>query len=92
MSVLAPMARIVTSGTLAGGQLPLDLTALYRGAHRVIGVRASSAHAHARFWHLVDGGAVHPVIDSVFELTEAADAHRRLEAMSNIGRVLLRVS
>lgn len=92
MAVVAPMASIMTSGALAGGQLPLDLAALYRGSHRVIGIRAASAVAHTRFWDLAGGKAVHPVIDSVFALTDAANAHRRLEAMSNIGRVLLRVS
>ena len=34
---------------------------------------------------------IHPVIDTVFQLDEAADAHRYIESRKSIGKVLLRV-
>lgn len=37
-------------------------------------------------------GAIKPVIDTVFDWQEAAEAHRYMEANKNIGKIVLRVS
>ena len=42
-------------------------------------------------WPLVGEGRLRPVIDSVFPLAEAADAHRRMEAGDHVGKIVLRV-
>lgn len=41
-------------------------------------------------WPLIESGVVRPIIDSVFPLEAAADAHRRMES-PHIGKVLLSV-
>jgi putative PIG3 family NAD(P)H quinone oxidoreductase len=43
-------------------------------------------------WPLVASGRVRPVIDRVFPLEEAADAHRRLESGQVIGKIVLSVT
>ncbi|KQR52648.1 NADPH:quinone oxidoreductase [Leifsonia sp. Leaf336] len=43
-------------------------------------------------WPLLEAGEVHPVIDSVFPLADAAQAHRRMESSAHLGKILLRVS
>jgi NADPH:quinone reductase-like Zn-dependent oxidoreductase len=40
-------------------------------------------------WPLVESGRVAPVIDRVFPLAEAAEAHRRMEAGLHIGKIVL---
>jgi putative PIG3 family NAD(P)H quinone oxidoreductase len=40
-------------------------------------------------WPLVEGGAIRPVIDSIFPLSEAADAQRRMEVSRHIGKIIL---
>ncbi len=40
----------------------------------------------------VDAGRVRPVIDSVFPLAEAADAHRRMEGKGRLGKVVVQVA
>lgn len=42
-------------------------------------------------WPLLAEGRVRPVIDSVFDLEDAAAAHRRMESSSHRGKILLRV-
>jgi putative PIG3 family NAD(P)H quinone oxidoreductase len=42
-------------------------------------------------WPLVSSGAVKPVIDSVFDLGDASQAHERMESSQHIGKILLRV-
>jgi len=40
---------------------------------------------------LIDGGRIRVVIDRVFQLTQAADAHRHLEGRHGAGKVVLDV-
>lgn len=42
-------------------------------------------------WPYVEGGRLRPVIDSVFPLTEAAQAHERMESGNHVGKIVLEV-
>ncbi len=42
-------------------------------------------------WPAVGEGRLRPVIDSVFPLDQAADAHRRMEAGEHVGKIVLEV-
>jgi NADPH2:quinone reductase len=42
-------------------------------------------------WPLVAEGRLRPAIDSVFPLSEAAEAHRRMESGEHIGKIVLEV-
>jgi putative PIG3 family NAD(P)H quinone oxidoreductase len=43
-------------------------------------------------WPFVEEGRLKPVIDAVFPLAEAAQAHRRMEAGDHIGKIVLAVA
>ena len=43
-------------------------------------------------WPLVESGRVKVIVDRVFPLAEAADAHRYLESGVHIGKVILKVA
>ncbi len=43
-------------------------------------------------WPLLDSGRVAPVMDSEFDLAEAAAAHERMEASNHIGKIVLNVA
>jgi putative PIG3 family NAD(P)H quinone oxidoreductase len=45
----------------------------------------------AQVWPAMDQGRIRPVIDAVYPLAGAADAHRRLEAAEHIGKIVLDV-
>jgi putative PIG3 family NAD(P)H quinone oxidoreductase len=43
-------------------------------------------------WPYVDGGRLKPVIDSTFNLSDAAAAHARMEAGDHVGKIVLEVA
>ena len=46
---------------------------------------------HAQIWPLLSGGKIAPVIDSCFDLSEAVQAHVRMEKSAHIGKIVLQV-
>jgi NADPH:quinone reductase len=60
-------------------------------------LRARSPHFKAALaselarevWPHLESGAIRPVIDSVFPLDRAADAHRRLDSGEHVGKIVL---
>ncbi|MDH7795304.1 MULTISPECIES: NAD(P)H-quinone oxidoreductase [unclassified Beijerinckia] len=42
-------------------------------------------------WPLLNAGTIHPLVDSVYPLGEAAEAHRRMESSVHIGKIILDV-
>ncbi len=55
--------------------------------------KAAIAEAlHERVWPVLAAGRCWPVIDSVFPLERAADAHRRMQSGEHIGKIVLKVS
>lgn len=50
---------------------------------------ALAAALEAKVWPLLDAGRVRPLIDKVFPLEQAADAHALMEKSSHIGKIVL---
>ena len=101
IEALAPNGRLVIIGMQGGTRTEIDLGALVRARASVIGATlrarpvAEKAAIVARVrevvWPLVEAGAVKPVIDRVIPMRDAAEAHRRVEEGSHIGKVVLAV-
>ena len=98
---LAMCGRMIVIGLLAGGRAELDLGTLLakRASIRGTVLRARSleekalatrAFEKAVLPHIVSG-RVRPVVDSVYPLARAADAHRYMESNANFGKIVLEV-
>ncbi|MGH6803216.1 MAG: NAD(P)H-quinone oxidoreductase [Methyloceanibacter sp.] len=91
--------RIVQIAFLKGSKVEIDLMRLMLRRLTLTGstLRAQAPEAKARMakaieervWPLFAQGKLKPVIDSTFKLEEAADAHRRIDDPSHIGKIVL---
>lgn len=101
LELLAPRGRLVLIGTLAGRDAEISLGRVLGARLTIRGtvLRARPLEekiaATRTFVHEVvpqlERGALRPVVDSVYRLADAAEAHRRLESNATIGKVVLSV-
>jgi putative PIG3 family NAD(P)H quinone oxidoreductase len=100
VAALATSGRLVVIGLQGGttGQLPLHKLWTKRGAvlatllrSRPPGEKAAIiASVEEHVWPLVESGTVRPVVHEVVALDDVREAHRTLEAGTQVGKVLLR--
>jgi len=99
VSALATGGRLVVIGLQGGAKAELDINALLRKSAAVIATSLRGRPAAEKasivaavlehIWPLIASGKVKPIVYRTFPLAQAADAHRELEAGTNIGKVLL---
>jgi putative PIG3 family NAD(P)H quinone oxidoreductase len=101
LRVLARSGRLVLIATMGGGTAELDLRAVLSKRLRLVG-STLRARAHAEKVDLTAAfvrdvlpgfadGRFRPLVDSVFPLEAAADAHGRMAANENVGKIVLTV-
>jgi len=91
MAVLATRGVVVCSGAFVGGQVGIDLRAIYIRSQRILGIRTGNRASVVGLWGDVRAG-LRPIIDRTFPLAEAASAHVYVERDANFGRVALVVT
>ncbi len=99
IAVAAEDGRIHQIAFLRGSRVEVDLMRMMLKRITLTGstlrarpseVKARIARAlEANVWPLLETGRVRPVIDSRYALTDAAQAHRRMETSAHIGKILL---
>ncbi|GAA2358445.1 quinone oxidoreductase family protein [Dactylosporangium salmoneum] len=93
LRLLARNGRIVTCGVTAGARASLHLGRLMTQGWHIHGIGRPDRHevaAHLRgCLDLMLAAGAKPIVDRVFPLSEAPDAHRYLEESSFFGRVVL---
>jgi len=101
LAALAMDGRIIVISSLSGGEVPMNLGALMRKRAQVIGTtlrnrplaqkvaltRALAEFALPRF----ADGRMKVVVDTIYPLADAANAHRRMADNANTGKFILRV-
>jgi len=90
LKCLARGGRMVTCGATSGPKAEVEIRFLYSKQLSLIGSYMGSMAELYRVIELVERGVVSPVVDRVFPLEEAADAHRRMEARQNFGKIVLK--
>ena len=98
---LAPEGRLVMIAHQKAAVAELDFAQVMVKRLTITGstLRPQSVEAKARIaaalrrevWPLLDAGRIAPVIDRVYPLEAAAEAHARLESSAHVGKIILAV-
>jgi len=102
LRLLKLRGRLVFISMLSGAKTEINLGALMGRRLRIIGsVLRSRSLAEkveikerfmAQFWPLLLNGTIHPIIDSVYPIEQADEAHQYMAKNKNIGKIILSVS
>lgn len=102
ISALADDGRLVQIAFLQGPKVELNFAQLMMRRLTITGstLRPQSDLAKAKIaqdlreavWPLLDAGRIAPVMDSEFDLADAAGAHARMESSGHIGKIVLKVA
>jgi len=101
IDVLADEGRIVMIAHIGGGKGTIDFRKML---HRRLTITASTlrprsvefkgaiaASLHKNVWPLFESGRIKPVIDQIFPLERAEDAHQLMLSSEHIGKIMLQV-
>lgn len=98
---LADDGRLVQIAFLQGPKVEMNFAQLMTRRLTITGstLRPQSDLAKARIaesllenvWPLLNAGKIAPVMDSEFDLAEAAKAHARMESSGHIGKIVLKI-
>ncbi len=101
LECLSPGGTIIQVGVMGGGKATVNVGELLRKRARLVGTVlrsrpieekiALARRAHTELMAHFERGAMSPVIDSRYPLEQVADAHRRMAANENVGKIVLDV-
>jgi putative PIG3 family NAD(P)H quinone oxidoreductase len=101
LEALGQGGKLVLIGLMKGARAEIDLAAVLRRHLHVIGstLRTRSLEEKARiveaflkrFGPALAANKIRPAIDCVMPIAQVADAHRRMQASSHFGKIVLRV-
>jgi putative PIG3 family NAD(P)H quinone oxidoreductase len=101
LNALTTRGRLVLIGLMGGAKAEVDLSVLQRKRLHVVGTvlrsrpleeKLAVTQAFARqVVPLLEQGTVRPIIDRVFDLKDAAEAHRYMATNANFGKIVLQV-
>ena len=86
---LARGGRIIVYGATTGPQLETDARVLFWKQAAILGTTMSNRREFRQVMDLVFRGEMEPIIDVVWPLDRARDAHERLEAGAQFGKIVL---
>jgi NADPH:quinone reductase-like Zn-dependent oxidoreductase len=89
VTALAIGGRLVTCGSTTGRWGETDLWSLFAKQATILGSFSSTQSNFRTVLELVSQGELAPVLDSVLPLSEAAEAHHRLENRQVFGKIVL---
>jgi NADPH:quinone reductase-like Zn-dependent oxidoreductase len=90
--VLTPGGRLVNYGATTGAVPHLEVRRIFWKQLNVLGTTMGSPADFANMLRLYTDSGLRPVIDRVFPLAQAGDAHIRMEAGDQFGKIVLKIN
>ena len=90
LEIAKPGGRIVTFGATTGSASAIEVRRVFWKQLSILGSTMGTPAEFAEMLALFDGPLV-PVVDRVFPLAAAPDAHRRMDAADQFGKIVLKI-
>lgn len=81
--------RLVTCGATTGPEVNLDLRYIFSRQLSILGSIMGTRAELLKITGLIERGILRPVIDSVYPLKDAPEAHRKIENRAVTGKIIL---
>ncbi len=91
LACLARGGRMVFCGATTGAMVNVNIRSVFVRQHSLIGCYMGGRHELLELLKLIEAGKLHPVVDKVYPLAEAASAHRRMLDRGNFGKIVLKI-
>lgn len=91
INLLKKGGRLVTIGSVAADVVKINISTIYRKQISIIGSYMGSKSELQKVIKLIEAGKVKPVVDKIFPLEKAKEAHKYLEERENFGKVVLKI-
>jgi len=88
---LARRGRLLICGQTTGNEVTLPLIQFFAQNQTIHGIFIGTAGEFFELLRHVGAGRLRPVVDKVFPLSEAPEAHRRMERGEHFGKIVLSV-
>ena len=90
MTCLDYGGRLVTCGATTGADVKINLAHLFAKQLSILGSYMGDFHDLQEVLALLDAGHLKPIVDRIYPVREAAEAHRRMEASEHFGKIVLK--
>lgn len=89
---LAPGGKLITCGSTSGPVVNLDMRYVFSRQLQILGSKMGNLAEMRTVSALVNQGKIKAVIDGVYPLEEAAQAHARLSSQNQFGKIVLEIN
>jgi NADPH:quinone reductase-like Zn-dependent oxidoreductase len=91
LDIVKPGGRIVTFGATTGSPSAVEIRRIFWKQISILGSTMGTPGEFGEMLALFDGPLV-PIVDSVFPLSAAPDAHRRMDQADQFGKIVLEIA
>jgi NADPH:quinone reductase-like Zn-dependent oxidoreductase len=91
VEIVKPGGRIVTFGATTGSPSTIEVRRIFWKQISILGSTMGTPREFGEMLKMFDG-TLAPIVDRVFPLAAAADAHRRMDQADQFGKIVLEIS
>jgi len=89
LRALRPGGRLVSFGATTGPAAEVNIRTVFWNQISILGTTMGSPREFTAMLHLYEAGRLKPIVDRVFPLRQTAEAHRRMDAGDQFGKLVL---
>ncbi len=91
ITLAKPASRIVSFGATKGPVEKLVMPRIFFKQLNIFGSTMGSPNEFQQMLNFWEALRIHPVIDEIFELSDAAEAHKKIDQGANFGKLVLSI-